>query len=174
LPLLSVGALGLALLVVFSYSRRSGPVRPLPRTPRTTPIEFLEALGALYRSTGAATTAMQIAWERFRAQAALLTGQRLNPGRIAAQHQSQLDARQLAAAIERRFGAAGAGMEADLVDAEEACWDESLKPRSALALIQTLRRHEETLRNATSRPVAGASASNSAGVSAMQGVTLGT
>ena len=139
-PLLSLGSLGLALLVVFSYSRRSGPIRQLPQTPRTTPIEFLEALGALYRSTGAASTAMQIAWERFRSQAALLTGQKT----------SQLDARQLAAAIDRRFGAAAAGMEADLLKAEEACTEDPLKPNRALTLIQTLRRHEETLRTASS------------------------
>jgi hypothetical protein len=139
-PLLSLGALGLALLVIFSYSRRSGPIRPLPQAPRTTPIEFLDALGALYRSTGAAATAMQIAWERFRSQSALLTGQRT----------ASLDARQLAAVIERRFGAAGAGMEADLIDAEEACADDTLKPSRVLALIQTLRRHEETLRTASS------------------------
>jgi len=139
-PLLSFGSLGLALLVVFSFSRRSGPIRPLPQTPRTTPIEFLEALGALYRSTGAASTAMQIAWERFRSQAALLTGQKT----------SQLDARQLAAAIDRRFGAAATGMETDLLEAEEACTEDPLKPNRALTLIQTLRRHEETLRTASS------------------------
>ena len=140
-PLFLLGALGVALLVIFSYSRRSGPIRPLPQAPRTTPIEFLDALGALYRSTGAAATAMQIAWERFRSQSALLTGQRT----------ASLDARQLAAVIERRFGAAGAGMEADLIDAEEACSDDTLKPSRALALIRTLRRHEETLRAASSR-----------------------
>ncbi len=80
-PLLWLGALGLALLVVFSFSRRSGPIRELPQAPRTTPIEFLDALGALYRSTGAASTAMQIAWERFGTQASLLTGQRANRGK---------------------------------------------------------------------------------------------
>ena len=35
----------LALLVVLSFSRRSGPVRELPAPARATPIEFLEALG---------------------------------------------------------------------------------------------------------------------------------
>lgn len=153
-PLLSFGSLGLALLVIFSYSRRSGPIRSLPQPPRTTPIEFLEALGALYRSTGAATTAMQIAWERFRAQAAHFTGQKT----------ASLDARQLAVVIERRFGAIDAELEADLIAAEDACSDDSLKPRSALALIQTLRRHEEALRNASSHTRSSASAVSSAGV----------
>jgi hypothetical protein len=138
-PLFCLGSLGLALLVILSFSRRSGPVRPLPQAARTTPIEFLEALGALYRTTGAAATAMQIAWERFRTQSALLTGQRT----------SELDAHQLAATIERRFGVVASNMEADLVAAEEACWDEGLKPRRALALTQSLCRHEETMRAAS-------------------------
>ena len=162
-PLLSLGGLGLALLVIFSYSRRSGPIRPLPQSPRTTPIEFLEALGALYRSTGAAATAMQIAWERFRTQSALLTGQQT--GLRTGSGKGQLDARQLAAVIEHRFGAAGAGMEADLIAAEEACSDDALKPRHALALIQTLRRHEETMRTASRRAQSSSLAST--------GVTLG-
>jgi len=128
------------LLVVLSYSRRSGPIRPLPEAPRTTPIEFLDALGALYRSAGANTTAIQIAWDRFRAVSSKLCGLR----------SGQLDARQLGAVIERRFGTAAKGMEADLIAAEEACWDEGLKPKRALLLVRTLHRHEETLRLASS------------------------
>ena len=54
------------LLIVFSFSRRSGPVRELPPPARATPIEFLEALGSLYRSAGASSTAVTVAWERFR------------------------------------------------------------------------------------------------------------
>jgi hypothetical protein len=155
-PLLSLGSLGLVLLAIFSFSRRSGPIRPLPQAARATPIEFLDALGSLYRSTGAVSTAMQIAWERFRSQSALLTGQRT----------SHLDAHQLAAIIERRFGQAAAGMEADLVAAEEACREDNLKPRRALALIQILRRHEETMRTSSSHRARGAPAN--------LGVTLGT
>jgi hypothetical protein len=143
-PLLSLGALGLTLLTIFSFSRRSGPVRALPQAPRTTPIEFLDALGALYRSTGAASTAMQIAWERFRTQASLLTGQP-SVRRTGSGHP---DARQLFAAIHSRFGAIAAGMEKDVIEAEEACSQDNLKPRNALRLIQFLRRHEETLRTA--------------------------
>jgi len=139
-PLLFFGGIALALLVILSFSRRSGPIRALPQTPRTTPIEFLEALGALYRSTGANSTALQIAWERFRSQAALVTGQR----------NQNLTAAQLTEAIERRFGPIAKSMEKDLLAAEEACSDDSLKPRRALAIVQSLRRHEETLRAASS------------------------
>jgi Domain of unknown function (DUF4350) len=143
--LLWSGALGVALLVILSFSRRSGPVRPLPQIPRTTPIEFLDALGGLYRSTGANSTAVQIAWERFRAQAGLLTGQKLT------KKDTDWSASEVAAAITRRYGSSAAGMEPDLVAAEEAITDYNLKPRRALAIVQALRRHEETLRNASSR-----------------------
>lgn len=138
-PLLLFGMIGFVILVVLSYSRRSGPVRALPQAPRATPIEFLDALGSLYRSAGATATAIQISWDRFRGQAALMSGQR----------NLKLDARELAQALERRFGTVAAGMEADLVAAEEACWNDALKPREALALVQALHRHEAALRAAS-------------------------
>jgi hypothetical protein len=144
-PLLWSGAAGLTALMVLSFSRRSGPVRPLPQPPRTTPIEFLDALGGLYRSTGANSTAVLIAWERFRSQAGLLIGSRQG-GKGAS-----MGAADLSAAIVRRFGAVGQGMDADLVAAESAASDFDLKPGKALAIVQSLRRHEETLRTASSR-----------------------
>jgi len=159
-PLLFWGGIGLAILVIFSYSRRSGTVRPLPQAARTTPIEFIDALGSLYRSTGASATALQIAWERFRTQASLLTGLR-NP---------KVDARELAAAIGRRFGGLGKAMEPDLIEAEDLCWEETIKPRRTLTLIQTLRRHEETLRNASTRKPD----QSLTETPASEGVTLGT
>ena len=164
-PLLLWGSMGLGLLIVFSFSRRSGPVRPLPNIPRTTPIEFLDALGGLYRSTGAAATVTQIAWERFRGQAVRLAGLG-GSGRSAGKTIAQLDAREVAAALERRFGAIGKEMEADLIAAEEAAMDDKLKPRRALRLIQALRRHEETLRTISSHTARGAAARS--------GVTLGS
>jgi len=150
-PLVQWGFAVLALLVILSYSRRSGPIRPLPEAPRTTPNEFLDALGALYRSAGANTTAVEIAWDRFRTVSSRLAGLRTIP----------TDAPQLAEALRRRFGALALPMEADLLAAQAACADESLKPRRALAIVQTLHRHEETLREAsaarlTTSPRAGA------------------
>ena len=56
--MLWIGLPVLALLVVFSFSRRSGPLRELPLPPRATPIEFLEALGSLYHNAGAASAAV--------------------------------------------------------------------------------------------------------------------
>jgi hypothetical protein len=130
-----IGLAGLALLVVFSFSRRSGPVRDLPPPPRATPIEFLEALGSLYRNAGAASTAVSIAWERFRRHSLRLCGQR--PGKMGAF--------ELAAVIRRRFPQAAASLEADLAACEEAAWGEEANPRQALKLIQTLHGHYEKL-----------------------------
>lgn len=167
-PLLFWGSIGLGVLIVLSFSRRSGPIRPLPQAPRTTPIEFLDALGGLYRATGAAATVTQIAWERFRAQAVQLAGLggfgNSSARTTGAKTIYQLDARDITAALERRFGLVGKDMEADLIAAEEACVDEKLKPRSALGLVQALRRHEETLRALSSHASAVHRPASQAGV----------
>jgi len=141
LTLLWVGLLGMGVLIVFSYSRRSGPVRELPPPARATPIEFLEALGSLYRKAGAATTAVSVAWERFRRHSLRLCGQRA----------SKMSAEELAAVIRRRFPQADENLEADLAACEEAAWAETANPRQALRLIQLLHGHYEKLA-AAARP----------------------
>jgi hypothetical protein len=129
------GLAALALLVVLSFSRRSGPVRELPPPARSTPIEYLEALGSLYRNAGAASTAVAIAWERFRRQALRACGRKGQP----------MDAAELAAVIRRRFPQAGDGLEADLAACEAASREESVAPREALRLIQKLHGRRKTL-----------------------------
>ena len=131
LTLLRIGLPLLGLLVVLSFSRRSGPVRELPPPARATPIEFLEALGSLYRNAGAASTAVGVAWERFRRQSLKLCGLRGQP----------MAAAELAAVLRRRFPGADESLEADLAACEEAAWGETVTPRQALKLIQTLDGH---------------------------------
>ena len=114
-------------------------MRSLPQVPRTTPIEFLEALGALYRSAGATSVVAQVAWDRFRTESAKLCGQ----------SSRKLSAVDITLMIERRFGAIAADMGPDFLAAEEACADERLKPRKALGIVRGLHRHEETLRAAS-------------------------
>jgi hypothetical protein len=133
-----IGLAALGLLVVFSFSRRSGPLRDLPPPPRAAPIEFLEALGSLYRNAGAASTAISVAWERFRRHSLRLCGQR----------GSKMGAAELAAVIRRRFPRAEASLEADLAACEEAAWSEEADPRQALKLIQTLHGHYQELEEA--------------------------
>jgi hypothetical protein len=128
----------LGLLIVFSFSRRSGPVRDLPPPARATPIEFLEALGSLYRNAGASSTAVSIAWERFRRHSLRLCGQRA----------SKMNAADLAEVIRRRFPKADASLEADLAACEAAAWSETANPRQALKLIQTLDAQYEKLKEA--------------------------
>jgi len=132
------GLLGLGILVVLSFSRRSGPVRDLPPPARATPIEFLEALGSLYGKAGAASTAVAIAWERFRRHSLRLCGQR----------PSKMYASELAVVLRRRFPAVDPGLEADLSACEEGARDEAATPREALKLVQILHGRLEELMEA--------------------------
>jgi hypothetical protein len=137
----------LGLLVVFSFSRRSGPVRELPAAVRATPIEFLDALGSLYRNAGAASTAVAIALERFRRLTLRLCGLR----------GKQMAAADLASVLRRRFPQVDATLEADLAACEEAAWSDTIAPHEALKLIQKLHAHQERI-SAAQRP--GASFAN--------------
>jgi len=147
--LLWAGLILTSILIVFSFSRRSGPLRELPPAPRTTPIEFLDALGSLYRSAGASSTAVSIAWERFRRNALRMCGLR----------QSRVSADELAAAIRRRFPNADATLEDDIRSCEDAARNEKIEPREALKAIQTLYHHRQSLIDAA-RPGSGFSASS--------------
>lgn len=149
LTLLRIGMVALALLVLFSFSRRSGPVRELPDPVRATPVEFVEALGSLYRNAGAANTAVAIAWERFRRQALRLCGMR----------GERMDAAQIAAMLQRRFPGVDESLEADLKLCEEAVSNDALQPKEALRLVQVLASHMEKLKTAA-RPIAGNGLSN--------------
>jgi hypothetical protein len=141
LTMIQFGLPILGLLVVFSFSRRSGPVRDLPAPARATPIEFLEALGSLYKNAGASSTAVAIAWESFRRHTLRLCGLRATP----------LSAADLAAVLRRRFPGADKDLEADLAACEQAIAEDTLEPRQALKLIQTLHLHLERLQ-AAARP----------------------
>jgi len=135
LTLLWIGLPAVALLVVFSFSRRSGPVRDLPLPTRAAPIEFLDALGSLYRNAGAASAVVSIAWERFRRHALRICGLR----------GTQMSAAELAQVIRRRFPNSDPGLEADLAACEEAAWGEMINPREALKLLQALHDHRQRL-----------------------------
>jgi hypothetical protein len=133
--MLWIGLAVLGLLVVLSFSRRSGPVRDIPAPVRATPIEFLDALGSLYRNAGAASTAVAIALERFRRHALRLCGLR----------GKRMGAAELATALRRRFPQTDTALEADLAACEEATLGEAVSPREALRLIQKLHGHEANL-----------------------------
>jgi hypothetical protein len=135
LNMLGYGVLGIGLLVVFSFSRRRGPVRDLPAPVRATPVEFLESLGSLYGEARATATAVDLAYERFRRRMADLCGLK----------GTALGADELGIAIRRRFPKADKDLEKDLAECQQATGDETLTPKKALALVQLLRRHGEAL-----------------------------
>jgi hypothetical protein len=155
--LLWIGLPVLGLLIVFSFSRRRGPVRDLPQPPRAAPIEFLDALGSLYRGAGASSTAVAVALERFRRHSLRLCGLRNGP----------MSAAELAAAIRRRFPQTDASLEADLVACEDAIWSDKVEPGAALKLIQTLHAHQAKL-DAAARPGSGGPAPTQEGKSIPQ------
>ena len=136
--LLCIGFVAIGLLAIFSFSRRRGPVRDLPLPVRSTPVEFLEALGSLYAKAGAASTAVSVAYERFRRRM----------GELCGQNGLQMSAPELAAMLRRRFPQAAPELEADLAACEEAAADDTLLPRRALAVVQVLDRHDECFRAA--------------------------
>jgi hypothetical protein len=136
--MLWLGLATLGALIVFSFSRRSGPLRDLPEPARATPIEFLDALGSLYRGAGAASTAVAIALERFRRQTLRLFGLKQGP----------IGAEELADVIRRRFPKITESLESDLTACDEAIHSDHIEPRAALKLIQTLHRHQQAIREA--------------------------
>jgi len=136
--MLIIGLVALGALVVFSFSRRRGPVRDLPLPARATPQEFLEALGSLYAKAGASSTAVGLAYERFKR----------NMGALCGLNGMQLNAQQLSDALLRRFPQAGKNLEADLAACEAAMADDKLAPKRALALLQTLDNYGKLIRTA--------------------------
>ena len=93
LTLCGPALVGIGLLIIFSFSRRRGPVRDLPAPVRATPVEFLEALGSLYAEAGASATAVELAYERFRRRMGDLCGLK----------GAKMSAEELASALRRRF-----------------------------------------------------------------------
>jgi hypothetical protein len=68
----------LALLVILTFSRRSGPVVPLVRESRLSPLEFVETLGSVFHRAHGTQVAVEIAFNRFQQIAARRLGIRGN------------------------------------------------------------------------------------------------
>jgi len=52
--------------LIFTFSRRNGPIHPLPRPARLSPLEFVYTLGKLYHRANATHTALEVPYARFR------------------------------------------------------------------------------------------------------------
>jgi hypothetical protein len=64
----------LALLVILTFSRRSGPLVPLGRESRLSPLEFVETLGSVFHRAHGTQVAVEIAFSRFQQIAARRLG----------------------------------------------------------------------------------------------------
>jgi len=64
----------IAVVVVLTFSRRSGPLVPLMQESRLSPLEFVETLGNVFRRAESTHVAVEIAFQRFRQVAARRLG----------------------------------------------------------------------------------------------------
>ncbi len=122
-----------ALLLLLSAARRSGPLRADPIVSRAAPLEFVRALGSLYRKAGATNVSVAVAYQGLR---------------IALSRAAGVDAaatpREAATAAAQRFGIAAPELEQTLRAAQEAA-HARLSEKDALALVQALQSAEMTL-----------------------------
>ncbi|MGA2097612.1 MAG: DUF4350 domain-containing protein [Candidatus Acidiferrum sp.] len=123
--LLQFGLLALAL--VFTFSRRSGPIYVPAQTSRLWPLEFVDTLGGLYERAGAASSAVAVSYKRFRA---LLSRQLGLP--------STTTDEELARGAELRLGWKDLGVGELLNQASVATMAPKLRPSEALEIVQKL------------------------------------
>lgn len=127
----------IALLLLLSFSRRRGPVRPVVSLPRTSPVEFAASMGALYGKAGATGAATEAANRRLLRMLELEAG--LSQATLDLGPQSIVDA------LAHRFDGDWSSLALHLEAAQTATRNE-LTPRSALTLVKALREDEERIR----------------------------
>lgn len=123
-------------LLLFSFSRRSGPVRdPLP-VARTSPVEFAQNMGALYERAGATQPATEAARRRLLHFFSASCGLPADVVRGSASGIAHL--------VHSRFGLDANPLQSALEQAESARY-ERLRPREALLVVRNLDRERERL-----------------------------
>ena len=126
----------IAVLLVFSFSRRNGPLRSPVTVPRTSPAEFAESMGHLYERAGATSAATSVARRR------LLRFLQTEGGIPRATIDGGPAA--IAEALTERFGGEWSALRKHLADAAEADHGQ-ITARSALKLVQALDEDYERL-----------------------------
>src|SRR6476646_1803487 len=129
------------LALIFTFSRRNGPIHPLPQPSRLSPLEFVTTLGKLYRRANAVHSALAIPYAGFRAQASRQLG--IN---------QDVPAADLARALKNRLRYKDDSLAELLRQIENALHDPELQEAQALELVQQLNRHAQKLKlNPTER-----------------------
>ena len=127
-----VGLFVVAVLVTFS--RRSGPVRPLIEPSRLSPLEFVETLGGLYQSAHANQVALEVSYQRF---------QYLLKKRLGIAGQPTAD--EMARAVNLRLRYDRPDFAATLARCEHAVGDPGLREKEAVELVQALNDYSRDL-----------------------------
>jgi len=117
----------LAAAVLFTFSRRNGPIYVPAEVSRLSPLEFVETLGGLYERAGATSSAISISYLRLRS----LLVRQLGFAR-------DVSNAQLALAAEQRLGWKESTLGESLRRAEMATQGATLRPREALELVKNL------------------------------------
>ena len=125
--------LGLAALLTFS--RRSGPIRPMPAESRLAPLEFVETLGGLYQQAHAASVAVDVYYQRFQ----YWIIRRLGIGKNATPED-------LDRAVRERWHLKDDGFLSTLQAAASARYRPDLPQREALEIVQALYSYAITLK----------------------------
>jgi hypothetical protein len=121
-----------ALILLFTFSRRSGPIVMPGSVSRLSPLEFVDTMGALYQHAGASSIPVDVCRHRLRLQLTRRLGlpsatPDADLARVAAER-LHFDRASLAETLNRASGAAAAP---------------KLRTRDALALVQDLERYKE-------------------------------
>jgi hypothetical protein len=123
------------LALIFTFSRRSGPIHPLPEPSRLSPLEFVHTLGRLYHRAHAVHSALAVAYARFRTMATRQLG--ISP---------DVPAPELARALSARLRYKDDGLEQLLEQIENALRSPELPEKRALELSQELARRTHDLK----------------------------
>lgn len=134
LPLVWCQCALIALFLVFSFSRRSGPLRPDPVVKRAEPLEFVRSLGSLYRKAEAGNVAVSVAYQAFRLRLQWSAGISVQASPEAA-----------VSAMLRRYPRTNPDLRNVLETAEKAVDGPPLNEGSALKLILVLQSAEREL-----------------------------
>jgi hypothetical protein len=132
-----------AVLLILSFGRRNGPLRALVRAPRTSPLEFAESMGDLYRKAGAVNVATGCAERR------LMQFLEHEGGIPRDTLRSSPEA--IAQAVADRFRYASADFVEDLKAAQQAEFTK-YSARSGLRLVKRIDEHISKLRALQSSP----------------------
>jgi len=113
--------------ILFTFSRRSGPIRMPAGESRLSPLEFVDTLGSLYQTAGAAPAAVEIVYERLRLSLARRLGVPRKTGLPV-----------LCQAAADRLGWPADTLFNTLSDAERAMCEMNLASAEALELVREL------------------------------------